>query len=72
MEARWAHNPEVAGSIPARATRGWLVDLYERGEIYYSRNARPRMSRRDWTIAIAMAFPSSLLLLLAVAVKLLG
>jgi len=48
------------------------VDLYERGEIYYSRNARPRMSRRDWTIAIAMAFPSSLLLLLAVAVKLLG
>ena len=51
---------------------GVLVDPYERGEIYYSRNARPRMSRRDWTIAIAMAFPGSLLLLLAVAAKLLG
>ena len=46
--------------------------MYQRGKTYRSRNARPRMSRRDWTIALALAFPGSLLLLLAGAVKLFG
>jgi hypothetical protein len=45
---------------------------YEPGRIYRSRSARPRMSARDWGIAIAIGFPSALLVTLAEAIKLFG
>ncbi|MET0426262.1 MAG: hypothetical protein ABW046_20505 [Actinoplanes sp.] len=48
------------------------METDEPGTIYRSRNAGPWMTRRDWLIATAIAFPGSLFLLLVGAVKLLG